>query len=123
MPRQTLHLYVPRERRLFPNKSGQLSPATYFDVLPQLLHDLLNHRIQHTEYRSPCELLSRTSRSLGVAHYGIPTNHLYCMKALACKDSNNHTTLSDTSSLNGFATGDSTTCFLFSDLRYLFRGA
>lgn len=37
--------------------------ATYYDVLPQLLHDLLSHKIQHTMYLSSCGLLSRSSRS------------------------------------------------------------
>jgi len=81
-------LFDPVKGALFPNKSGHLSPATYFDVLPQLLHDLLNHRIQHTEYRSPCGLLSRTSRSLaptlltGVNHKPFVLHDRSCLQRL-----------------------------------------
>ena len=36
--------------------------ATYDDVLPQLLHNLLDYTIQHTKYLLPRELLSLVSR-------------------------------------------------------------
>jgi hypothetical protein len=47
--------------RLFPNKSA-FRRATHCDVLPLLLYDLLDHKIQHATYLSPRELLDRLSR-------------------------------------------------------------
>ena len=38
--------------------------VTYYDVLPQLLHNLLDYVIQHTTYLLPRGLLSRILRSV-----------------------------------------------------------
>ncbi len=99
-------------------KVGELPLATYCDVLPQLIHNLLGYRIQHTTYLSPSRVLSRTSRLLGITHYRLPKNRLYCVTALTSYGSDHNATLSDTSSMSGYVTRDSTTCFFFTDLRY-----
>ena len=38
--------------------------VTYCDVLTQLLHTLLEYKIQHTTYLLSCELLSRLLRPM-----------------------------------------------------------
>jgi hypothetical protein len=48
--------------------------STYCDVLPQLLNNLLDCRIQHTTYLLPRELLSDVLRPVSLSH-DKTTNH------------------------------------------------
>ena len=73
--------------------------ATYDDVLPQLMNNLLDYPIQHTKYLSSCGLLDRSSRPMVVFH---TTNHSNCDITLSCKTSNTIATLSHTYSQAGF---------------------
>jgi len=63
--------------------------VTYYDVLPQLLHNLLDCIIQHTTYLLPCGLLSRLSRPMWDNPSLSPINHSNCIHALRCKPSDN----------------------------------
>ena len=46
--------------------------TTYYDVLTQLLHTLLEYPIQLTTYLLPCELLSRLLRSVSGLGFRVP---------------------------------------------------
>ena len=70
--------------------------ATYRNVLPQLLNNLLDCPIQHATYLLPRELLSDVSRPVSTFH-NAATNHLHCILALRSDPSDTNTTLSHTS--------------------------
>lgn len=69
-------LFVRRDRTFssFLNRKMHYHCAitTYCDVLTQLLHTLLEYKIQHTTYLLSCELLSRLSRSTSGLGFRIP---------------------------------------------------
>jgi hypothetical protein len=56
--------------------------STYYDVLPQLLHNLLDYIIQHTTYLLSRGLLSSTSRPMYANPSLAPTSRWYCVHAL-----------------------------------------
>ncbi len=70
------------------------SISTYYDVLSQLLHNLLGYKIQHTMYLLSRGLLSRILRFMSSAYgfysgHGLSTNHSYCIHALRSDPSDN----------------------------------
>ena len=69
--------------------------ATYNDVLPQLLNNLLDCPIQHATYLLSRGLLSDVSRPMSTSH-DAATNHLHCILALRSDPSDTNTTLSHT---------------------------
>jgi hypothetical protein len=74
---------------------------TYCDVLSQLLHTLLEYKIQHATYLLSCELLSRLLRPMYTYCY-ISINHSNCIRTLGCNPSNQYTTFSYTCWQVGF---------------------
>lgn len=70
-------------------------------MLSQLLHSLLNYKIQHATYLLPRGLLSRILRFMYLS-YNKPNNHLYCTTTLGSDPSHHNTTLSHTNSQVGF---------------------
>ena len=101
-PRQTLHFWFVRRNWTFSRFFNRemiyhWSITTYYDELPQLLHILLEYKIQLTMYLLSRGLLSRISRSVCKSTREKPTNHLYCIQALRSDPSNLYTTLSHTS--------------------------
>ncbi len=70
--------------------------STYYDVLPQLLHNLLDYIIQHTTYLLSRGLLSSTSRPMYANPSLAPTSRWYCVQALRSDPSDKYTTLSHT---------------------------
>ncbi len=93
-PRQTLHFCGIYRRESNPQFSVPTTDAlplsynaTYYDVLPQLLNDILCHSIQHTTYFS-----SRKTTRWYFAINGLskqPLNHSYCALAFGCDSSDN----------------------------------
>ena len=63
--------------------------ATYDDVLPQLIHTLLEYRIQHTKYLLSRGLLSRSSRPVCMRCH-MTTNHSHCGLALGSDPSDRY---------------------------------
>lgn len=83
--------------------------ATYHDVLPQLLNDILCHTIQHTTYFS-----SRKTTKWYFAINGLskqPTNHSYCALAFRCDSSDNPHYPFSYQFANWFCSEVSTTCY------------
>jgi len=70
-------------------------------VLSQLLHILLEYKIQHTMYLSSRGVISRLLRPMTTYCYAT-TNHSNCIRTLGCETSNQYTTLSLTNSQVGF---------------------
>ena len=75
--------------------------TTYYDVLTQLLNNLLDYTIQLTTYLSSRGVISRLLRSMYAYCYA-PTNHSNCIQALRSDPSDKYTTLSHTNWQVGF---------------------
>ena len=92
LPRQSLHFWVKvLDLNQLPSAFKadalpiELTYVTYHDVLPQLLRNLLDYKIQHTTYRLPCELLNGPS---GSCFLQLP---LYCELPLCANTQTNLT--------------------------------
>ena len=70
-------------------------------MLSQLLHTLLEYKIQHATYLSPRGILSRFLRPMSMYYY-TSTNHSNCIRTLRCDPSNQYTTFSLTNWQVGF---------------------